>query len=576
MRLFGEFSKIEEQDDGTIKVYGIASSGARDDAGEVVTADAMKGALPGYEAFPALREMHGLSAAGRTLEASVDADGVTRIVAHVVDPLAITKVKTKVYAGFSIGGKVLERSKDDPTIITRLKLSEISLVDRPCNPEAVLDMWKADGATLEDQSMTTEVASGPTNDEVKAKAEDLAKVAGKPANWRNYVTKARAALVAEMEAAPEVDALEKTEGYEVRPDQGGFGLWTALAIASGNDFPVSIYKTEAEAWSAAKELAATSTVAPDPVEALAAALGKANAAIVTVAEPAAPAIDLTKTAAALRLLVSRADGVLSKGLYSVSRLAELIESLTWLQQSVAWEAEAERDGSTLPADLASSVAMLLTTLSAMVAEEAAEIVQAYAEDGMDLDFDPGDDDADVIAYASRLVDLAKADESLMQKVGARHSKADASNMQAAHDALAKLGAMCDPSNVPADETEKAALVADRDRLAKALADAAPQIDSLAKAMTEQGEQLAKAMQTIGELNARLEKVEATPAAPKGIVSNLRAISKVDDVNPDGGVIEANAETTAKAAAAYLANLSPEELGQLQLRASLSRPLTISR
>src|SRR5260370_2002653 len=140
MRLFGTLTKIEEQPDGTLKVYGVASTGARDDAGEVVLPAAMKAALPDYARYPALREMHQASAAGRTLEATVDEDGATRIVAHVVDPVAIAKVKSRTYSGFSIGGRVIARDPSDATVITKIKLSEISLVDRPANPEAVIDL----------------------------------------------------------------------------------------------------------------------------------------------------------------------------------------------------------------------------------------------------------------------------------------------------------------------------------------------------------------------------------------------------------------------------------------------------
>jgi hypothetical protein len=93
--------------------------------------------------FPALREMHQLSAAGTTLEAEVGEDGMTRIVAHVVDPVAVAKVKSQVYRGFSIGGRVTQRETGNPKAITSLVLNEISLVDRPANPEAVFDCWKS-------------------------------------------------------------------------------------------------------------------------------------------------------------------------------------------------------------------------------------------------------------------------------------------------------------------------------------------------------------------------------------------------------------------------------------------------
>jgi hypothetical protein len=145
MRLFADLSKVEEQDDGSLKVFGVASSGARDEAGEIVSPQAMKAALPGYLAFGAIREMHQPSAAGTALEVHVDDDGFTRLTAHIVDPIAVAKVKAGVYKGLSIGGKVLQRDPKDPSTITALKLMEISLVDRPCNPEASINMWKADG-----------------------------------------------------------------------------------------------------------------------------------------------------------------------------------------------------------------------------------------------------------------------------------------------------------------------------------------------------------------------------------------------------------------------------------------------
>jgi hypothetical protein len=87
--------------------------------------------------------MHQLSAAGTTLEADVGSDGMTRIVGHVVDPVAVSKIRNSVYRGFSIGGRVTARDAADRNVITGLQLNEISLVDRPANPEAVFDCWKA-------------------------------------------------------------------------------------------------------------------------------------------------------------------------------------------------------------------------------------------------------------------------------------------------------------------------------------------------------------------------------------------------------------------------------------------------
>ena len=191
MKLFGEIIKVEAQADGAIKVIGVASTGATDEADERVLPEAMKAALPAYMRFGALREMHGMSAAGATLSAQVGEDGVTRIEAHVVDPLAVKKVQLGVYKGFSIGGKVLARDPADRKIITKLRLNEISLVDRPCNPEAVVEMWKADHA---------EAPDAPTNAEVIAKAVALAAAAGRPGRHTEFVVKAREALIREADS----------------------------------------------------------------------------------------------------------------------------------------------------------------------------------------------------------------------------------------------------------------------------------------------------------------------------------------------------------------------------------------
>lgn len=143
-RIYASIEKMEAQEDGTLKVWGFASSGAKDSDGETITAAAMKAALPDYMKFGAVREMHQPMAAGTAIEASVDdATGKTWFGAHVVDPIAVKKVETGVYKGFSIGGKVTERDKLNKSIINGLNLYEVSLVDRPANPEAVFTLCKA-------------------------------------------------------------------------------------------------------------------------------------------------------------------------------------------------------------------------------------------------------------------------------------------------------------------------------------------------------------------------------------------------------------------------------------------------
>jgi phage head maturation protease len=150
MKLYADIAKTEEQDDGTIKVWGWASTGAVDSDGEIITPDAMKAALPDYMKFGAVREMHQSKAAGTAIEAEVQDDGKTWFGAHVVDSEAVKKVKANVYKGFSIGGKVTDRDTMNKSIIKGIKLVEVSLVDRPANPEAVITIMKAERTAEDD------------------------------------------------------------------------------------------------------------------------------------------------------------------------------------------------------------------------------------------------------------------------------------------------------------------------------------------------------------------------------------------------------------------------------------------
>jgi phage head maturation protease len=149
-RLYGEISKSEKQDDGTIKVWGYASAEVVDSDGETVTADAMKAAKEGYMAFANVREMHDAKkAAGVAIEYEVQDDGKTWFGAHVVDPVAVLKCETGVYKGFSIGARVPKGGRDGK-VIKSIELREVSLVDRPANPEAVFTLVKAEGGADDD------------------------------------------------------------------------------------------------------------------------------------------------------------------------------------------------------------------------------------------------------------------------------------------------------------------------------------------------------------------------------------------------------------------------------------------
>jgi|GEM_PF-1277223 len=172
---FASIRKVESNDDGTITVIGIASDGSVDADGEVITAQAMQAAIPDYMSLGtgALREMHQLSAAGTVDEAYVNDAGETVITARVVDPIAVLKVQQGVYKGFSVGGS--STSKLGKTI-TGLRLTEISLVDKPNNPNAVIQMWKCEDFNKagDDPEINPEIAMTQEAQQAVVKAENSA------------------------------------------------------------------------------------------------------------------------------------------------------------------------------------------------------------------------------------------------------------------------------------------------------------------------------------------------------------------------------------------------------------------
>lgn len=252
-RLYGIIQKSEELDDGTLIVEGIASSEAVDSDGEIITAEAMKTALPDYMKFANIREMHQAKAAGVALSADVDANGVTKIVAHIVDSEAIKKVLAGVYKGFSIGAKILKRDMLKTNIITALRLKEISLVDRPANPEALLTCWKGeDIMDKNDEGQTDDVkksdvqhpapldTSTQADNQANNQPHDLneGKVLGDVdpklvENDSNDVVDDEGmkadSVVAAVEASPEVDP---ATGKDIaKSDEVAKGLWNVADLA---------------------------------------------------------------------------------------------------------------------------------------------------------------------------------------------------------------------------------------------------------------------------------------------------------------------------------------------------------
>ena len=149
---FGDIvkGKTEELPDGTIMVYGKAAGPDLDLDQQRCDPAWLRKAVPDWMTFGNVREQHGAIAAGVGKALTGQGDD-WYLKAHVVDPTTVLKVRTGVLKGFSIGIRnyrtVTDASAPKGRIVDGI-IPEISLVDRPSNPTALMSIAKAAGTAL--------------------------------------------------------------------------------------------------------------------------------------------------------------------------------------------------------------------------------------------------------------------------------------------------------------------------------------------------------------------------------------------------------------------------------------------
>jgi hypothetical protein len=138
--------KFDENEDGTLMVYGNATDDSLDLDQQICDPTWLEKAMPDwFTSGGNVREMHGPSAAGVAKEYE-NKNGKHIIGVHVVDPIAVKKVKNSVYRGFSVGIKSPRVVRDTKAVNGRIidgAIIEVSLVDRPANPNAKLILAKS-------------------------------------------------------------------------------------------------------------------------------------------------------------------------------------------------------------------------------------------------------------------------------------------------------------------------------------------------------------------------------------------------------------------------------------------------
>ena len=138
--------KADRNADGTLTVYGKATDDALDIDQQICDADWLERAMPNwFKSGGNIREQHSNIAAGVAKQYESKADG-HYISALVVDPVSVKKVETGVLKGFSIGIKNPRVTRDKVAANGRIvdgQIVEVSLVDRPANPNCQLVLAKS-------------------------------------------------------------------------------------------------------------------------------------------------------------------------------------------------------------------------------------------------------------------------------------------------------------------------------------------------------------------------------------------------------------------------------------------------
>jgi hypothetical protein len=138
--------KSDKQPDGTLMVYGKATDDSVDIDQQICDAAWLDRAMPAwFKTGGNIREQHSSIAAGVAKEYEAKADG-HYIMAHVVDPVSVKKVDAGVLRGFSIGIKSPRVVRDNKAANGRIidgQIVEVSLVDRPANPNCQLVLAKS-------------------------------------------------------------------------------------------------------------------------------------------------------------------------------------------------------------------------------------------------------------------------------------------------------------------------------------------------------------------------------------------------------------------------------------------------
>lgn len=148
-RLFAPLERVDEEarmvygvfvtDNPVVDAWGYAT---------ILNWDATKAAVGEWQQWGNIREMHQLQAAGVAREITLrEVEHQGYVGAYVADDAAWEKVRSGTYKGFSVGFNpkrwIETPDYDAPIEVVEYEIIEVSLVDRPRDPTARIDLWRA-------------------------------------------------------------------------------------------------------------------------------------------------------------------------------------------------------------------------------------------------------------------------------------------------------------------------------------------------------------------------------------------------------------------------------------------------
>lgn len=536
-RVFVPLTKVDEEQR---LVYGRITQEVLDKSGEVMDYETSK---PHFQKWSGefeektgglskgnLRVMHGLNVAGKLTDIAYDdLEKAVDVCAKVVDDGEWEKVLEGCYTGFSVGGRYGKKWNDTLEDGTQVKKytaipGEVSLVDDPCVTTATFSLVKANGETedkmfkvntsTEEQPVVeeevaekvapTEQPTGEvqqqfdfTNDQVVEKATQIAKEANDGTTWMDHVATARDELtkaakgntdanVAAEEEKPPAEVVEEAPAGEadatankVTPP-GVKQVWTA---SDGKTFEK---KADAEAHEATLVKAAEPKEETE-ADKLAARLEKALTPEPTPAP--APEVGLWEDLSRLSKVVSAIStpldsDELKKGMYTVSRFANVLADIGSLTRSIARESTDEGGD----ADDVSVSDAMKTSLAAL-----GENFLSYARDEI-TELLAGIDDEVVVGYYDYYYNVAHTNDG----------------DQLAKDVCATINELRDPSREKRDVLAKTFGIVEEvesDEMSPALQ---KRFDNLTAENEKLGKIAEKAVEAVETLTKRVEAIEETP------------------------------------------------------------------